>query len=435
MAINKVGISISGIKAFLDLFKDPNAGWNAFQAAVNERLGSGMPDQTRGLAGPADVAAGVQAGPTVAAAERQAAMPAAAAPTGVDRRRAILETIMANPALIADLPKDQFDRFMGASEGLAEMEAGPEPSPELQRLKEFQGMFPNQPITPQMAGGALNVLPDPTGDMIELEAINAARRAQNKPEYGMEEGLRLLANMHTPAGTSVTVSPVLDLGVGDFLAKFTEKQEGTDRRERLSMLEPTIAQLKQAKAVLATPGVMTFLATSGPGRTVGAGLATFQSLTGKRPFADFDANTLGATQAALDTGIRMAASTLARLSEKDISEPTRKRMEELAQVGSFLSNPAQAAGAIDEILRVMESLQTQAGRELTEGGVRLNTEAPVPEAPNRPAARIAIRAKIKELLKANPSKYPGGEKDPQLLLDAVQAVDREAKLPVPGAQE
>lgn len=424
MAINQVGVSLSGIKAFLDLFKDPNAGLNEFQAAIQSRLGGGP---TAGLAGPADVAAGVQAGPTMDAAARQAAQPA---PSGVDRRRAILETILANPALVADLPKETFDRMLGASEGLVELEAGPTPSPELQRVQEAQQL--GVQLNPQQIGQALNVLPDPTGDMIELESLNAARRAAGKPEYDFETGLRVLANLRaTATGTTVNVSPIIDTGLDRFLASFTEKQEGTDRRERLSMLEPTIAQLKQAQAVLQTPGVMSFLATSGPGRTVGAGLATFQSLTGKRPFESFDANTLGATQAALDTGIRMAASTLARLSEKDISEPTRKRMEELAQVGSFLSNPQQAAGAIGEILRVMESLQGQTSRELKEGGVPLDSNAPVPEAPNRPAAREIIRAKARELLKANPDKYPGGERDPQLLLDAVQAVDREAKLPLP----
>lgn len=427
MAINRGSVDISKIIALFRELGRPERereAMNAFQAAVQERLGGGP---TAGLAGPGEVYAGMQAGPTQEAAGRAAAAPQA---TGTDRHRAILETIMSNPTLLSDLPSDQFDRMMTASEGLAAMEAGPEPSPELVRLREFQTQFPGQQVTPQMAGQALGVLPKPTSNMIELEGMNAARRAAGQPEYGIEEGLRVLANLREAEGTNVTVAPVIETGLGDFLAQFTQAQEGTDRRERLSMLEPTVAQLKQALAVLKTPGVMSFLATSGPGRTVGAGLATFQSLTGRAPFAGFDAKTLGATQAALDTGIRMAASTLARLSEKDISEPTRKRMEELAQVGDFMSNPPQAAGAIEEILRVMESLQAQTGRELKEGGVRLDEQAPVPEAPNRPAAREAIRAKAAELLKANPAKYPRGEKDPQLLLDAVQAVDRASKINV-----
>lgn len=434
MGINRVGVSISGIKAFLDLFKDPNAGLNAFQAAIQERMGAGGAGGSNplaGLASQAEVSAGSrQAGPTQEAASLGAAENASRpAPNAQDRHRAILETILANPALVADLPGESFDRMMSASEGLVGMESGPEPSPEMKRVKEAQGL--GIQLDPNQIGRALNVLPDGTSNMIELEAINAARRASGQPEYGIEEGLRVLANMNADAGTNVTVSPVIDTGLGAFLAKFVEKSEGTERREMLSMLKPTLAQLKQAKAVLETPGVMSFLATSGPGRTVGAGLATFQSLTGRKPFESFDANTLGATQAALDTGIRMAASTLARMSEKDISEPTRKRLEQIAQVGSFLSNPEQARGAVDTLIQVMESLEGQTEQELKSGGVTLGEDAPVLDAPNRPAARNAIRAKAAELLKANPSRYPKGEKDPQLLLDAVQAVDRDTKLPLP----
>lgn len=416
MAINRASVSISGIKQFLDLFRDPNASINAFQAALQQRLGG----PGGGIAAPP---AGEQPGPTREAAARQET-----GPNATDRHRALLETIFANPALVADLPSDAFDRMVGASEGLMALETGPEPSPELQRVKEFESR--GGQLSPQQLGQALDVLPNDTSDMIELAAINAARKLSGQPEYGIEEGLRVLANLRAAQGTTVNVSPIMDLGIGEFFSKFTQHQEAGRRRDQLSLIEPTLAQLRQAKGVLDTPGVMSYLATSGVGRTVGAGLATFQSLTGRRPFEAFDASTLGATQAALDTGISLAATTLARLGENDISEPTRKRLMEIAQVGSFLSNPEQARGAINELIRIIEQLQTQTSEELRVGGRKLgDTNEPTPEPPNRAAGRNAIRAKAKELYRANPDRYDG-EKDPQLLLDAVQAVDRDAKLQI-----
>lgn len=431
MAITQAHVSLDSIGKFLDLIDrlrkpSPGDATNAFLQAIQATQAQS------GMAGGANSQPGQRVGPTnEAAANAQQAQ--AAAPDS-NRVRALYETLLSNPQLAADLPADTLSTMLTSAQGLQAME--PKPSDASQKLQELKGLgIQIDPALIERAYGVAAPTNEPPSDLQIIDRINAERTAAGKPQMSAEEGMSFLANLRKAAGDTTIISPTFDTSaLGDVLAQFINKDQVASREDRLSQLEPTLKQLARAKAVLETPGVTRWLVSNPLGRTLGSGAATLQSMGLLRQFKDLNSKDFGEAQAALESGIGFAASQIARLFETDISEPTQKRLMAIASTSNWLSNPDQALGAINELNSIIEGLQSQTKKELKQGGVTVEPGPNQPQ-PSLPADRQkfndAVRAKADQLLKSNSKKYPGGLKDPQLLLDAVQAVSRERAVTIP----
>ena len=422
MAITQAGVDLGGILRFIEYLRSPSQG-----DVLSQLLGTDASNPFQAaMATQPEIAAGQQPGPTREAASR------AGAATGMGPRQ-LLERMLQQPQLLSDLSSENFDRLVGIAGGLAELEPTPaSPTAQQQNLAAFQEMFPEQPITPQLAQQALNLAPTPTSGLLELEAINAARTAQGLPPYGIEEGLRLIKNMEEKSGTTVTVSPTIEIGgFGELIAPFVEKSQVATREDAISRLRFTLPQLERAKKVLETPGAVRWIANP-VGQQVLNAIALGQDLSGFTLLEGLDSATLGDAQAALETGITTSAAEIARVYENDISEPTRRRLESVAQMGNLLSTPDRALGAIQAIETALDELSDDKAQELIQGGVTVQPSpagpSAAPGAPVAPLPKVSadfkarVEAAADRLLRSNPKRYPRGAKDPQLLRDAVSAV-------------
>lgn len=413
MAIHKASVDLGAILRFINYLKSPSPteALNTFGQLIQQQSNQDNMVQP-GQAG--------QVGPTNAAATR--------AVTPGSRSRALFNTILANPAALAYLPSEALSAMLTSGANLAAMEPKPVGPTEAER-KRLELDAQNVPLGTENLLALFGASPTtPPGPLQELDAINQDRIHQGKQPYDVETGLGIVANLHKAAGTSVSVNPVINVDNG--VSEFMTKQEVADRNTFLSQIAPTIQQLQKAKLVLETPGLTRWLASNPILRQGGNALATAQAAGFPMAKAlGVDPQDFGEAVAALQNGIQSASQMLSTYYGRQRGgDKAAQRFSSSAQTGNWLSNPDQALGAINNILETVNGLQTQTAQEQRQGGVSLNPP-PQPGQPGAPAVpevrakfNTAVNDKARALLKANPERYPGGAKDPKLVLDAIQAV-------------